>query len=186
MAMLVLHYDVPSLPATVAVLRLQQIADAGGTVEFRGIDVVGVDTALPVTLDQLEEIDRWRDRAEALGLEVRRPRERPPTLAAHLIGVVAGAHDLGAAWRATILRAYWTAGVSIGDPDALVVLAEEVGLPGDEVRARLSDPAARVALRQRMTADRGRGIGGVPVLELDGTFVTAELSDQDLRQLAGL
>ncbi len=184
--MLVLHYDVPSLPATVAVLRLQRIADAGGVVEFRGIDVVGVDAALPVTLDQLDEIERWRDRAEALDLEVRRPRERPPTVAAHLVGVVAESRGLGAAWREAILRAYWTSGVSIGDPDELVSLADEVGLPTDEVRARLNDPAARVALRQRMTADRGRGIGGVPVLELDGTFVSAELRDQDLRQLAGL
>lgn len=184
--MLVLHYDIPSLPATVAVLRLQRIADAGGAVAFRGIDVIGVDASLPVTLDQLDELERWRDRAEAAGLRVRRPRERPPTVAAHLVGVLAQAYELGAAWREAILRAYWTDGAAVGDPAVLLDLATDVGLPVDEVADRLEDPAARVALRQRMTADRGRGIGGVPVLELDGTFVSAELPDEDLRQLAGL
>lgn len=184
--MLTLYYDVPSLPAAVAVLRLQRLVDGGGVVDFRGIDVVGVDTALPVTLDQLDEIERWSETAAALGLAVRRPRERPPTLAAHLVGVLATTRGLGAAWRAAILRAYWSEGRPIATTDTLVELADAIGLDRDEVARRLEDPAARVALRQRMTADRGRGIGGVPVLELDGTFVSAQLSDADLRQLAGL
>ncbi len=184
--MLVLHYDIPSLPATVAALRLQRIADGGGAVAFRGIDVIGVDAPLPVTLDQLDELDRWRERAEALGLKVGRPSQRPPTLAAHLVGVVAATHDLGGAWREAVFRAYWSDNAALGDDEVLVAIARDVGLDVDEVAAALRDPAARVALRQRMTADRGRGIGGVPVLELDGTFVSAELPESDLRQLAGL
>ncbi len=184
--MLILHYDVTSLPAVVAALRLQRLADAGGRVRFSGIDVLGVDASLPVTLDQLEEFQRWRGRAEGLGLTVRRPFQRPPTLSVHLVAAIATSHDLGAAWRDAVFSAYWTDGAPIGERSYLVTLARDVGLDAEEVAGHLEDPAARLALRQRMTADRGRGIGGVPVLELDGTFVSAELSDDDLRQLAGL
>lgn len=184
--MLVLHYDITSLAATVVALRLQHIADVGGTVRFQGIDVLGVDAAVPVTLDQLDELERWRDRAEELGLTVQRPTLRPPTLSAHLVGVLATEGELGAAWRDAVFRAYWTDGVRLDDPEVLRELARDVGLDVAAVAAALEDPAARVALRQRMTSDRARGIGGVPVLELDGTFVPADLAERDLRQLAGL
>ena len=184
--MLVLHFDHTSLPAVVAALRLQALADAGGDVGFQGIDVLGVDMALPVTLDQLDEIDRWQDRAEALGLTVRRPSQRPPTLSAHLVGDIARSQGLGATWREAVFRAYWTDDAPIDAPDTLCDLAQHAGLDPDEVAIRLRDPGARVTVRQRMTADRGRGIGGVPILEIDGTLVSAELSDTDLRALAGL
>jgi 2-hydroxychromene-2-carboxylate isomerase len=184
--MLIVHFDHTSLPAVVAALRLQALADAGGTVGFQGIDVLGVDVALPVTLDQLDEIDRWRDRAEALGLAVHRPSQRPPTLSAHLVGDIATSQGLGAAWREVVFRAYWTEDAPIDVPTVLCDLAERAGLDPDEVATRLADPGARVTVRQRMTADRGRGIGGVPILEVDGTLVSAELSDTDLRELAGL
>lgn len=184
--MLIVHFDYTSLPAAVAALRLQALADAGGSVGFQGIDALGVDMALPVTLDQLEEIERWQDRAASLGLTVRRPSQRPPTLPAHLVGDVAGAQGLGAAWRAVVFRAYWTEDAALDRPEVLSGLAQRAGLDPDEVATHLQDPVARVSVRQRMTADRGRGIGGVPILEVDGTLVSAELPDADLRVLAGL
>jgi 2-hydroxychromene-2-carboxylate isomerase len=183
---LVLHFDYVSAASAVAVLRLQPLADRGGAVAFSGVDVLGVDVALPVTLDQLVDVDRWAGRADALGLEMRRPSTRPPTLAAHLIGELAEAHDLGAAWRTAVLSAYWSRDAAIGEQDVLLDLARTVGLPGERVRALLHDPAERVALRRAMTALRGRGLGDVPVLEFGGTFVPADLDDGDLRELAGL
>lgn len=184
--MLVLYFDYTSLAAAVAALRLQAIADAGGRVGFEGIDVLGVDIALPVTLDQLDEIARFSDRAAARGLTVRRPSQRPPTLAAHLVGDLATSQGLGAAWRDTVLRAYWTRDAALDATPVLLELAERAGLDRDEVAGALADAAARTSVRQRMTADRGRGIGGVPVLEFDGTLVSAELTDAQLRDLAGL
>lgn len=184
--MLMLHYDITSLPAVVAALRLQRLADEGGHVVFNGVDVLGVDATIPVTLDQLEEFHRWREPAAALGLKVRRPFHRPPTLSAHLVATIASASDLGAAWREAIFAAYWTDGAPIGERSFLAALAGDIGLDAREVTEHLDDPAARVTLRRRMTADRGRGVGGVPVLELNGTFVTAHVDDYDLRELAGL
>jgi predicted DsbA family dithiol-disulfide isomerase len=184
--MLVLHFDYTSLAAVVAVLRLQALADAGGAVGFQGIDVLGVDAALPVTLDQLDEIDRWRDRAAAQGLTIRQPSRRPPTLGAHLIGDLAARNDLGAAWRDVVLRAYWTGDAALEDRDVLVALAAQAGLDPADAARHLADPRSRMSVRQRMTADRGRGIGGVPMLEFNGTLLSVELAESDLRDLAGL
>jgi 2-hydroxychromene-2-carboxylate isomerase len=183
---LVLHFDYASAASAVAVLRLQRVADRGGDVAFSGLDVLGVEAPLPVTLDQLAELEVWASRAAELGLELRRPRRRPPTLSAHLVGELAVARGLGAAWRGAVLEAYWSRDEAIGDPEVLVGLAAGVGLDPAEVRARLEDPRQRVDLRRAMTAHRGRGVGDVPVLEMDGTFVPADLDDEDLEVLAGL
>jgi 2-hydroxychromene-2-carboxylate isomerase len=184
--MLVCHHDFTSPAAAVAVLRLQGIADEGGHVAFSGVDVLGIDAAIPVTLDQLTELEHVRDRAAALGLDMRRPTRRPPTLPAHLVADLAEQAGLGASWRDAVLRAYWTDGVDIGGRDELVDLAMTAGLDGLEVAATLADREARTALRRRMLLLRGRGVGGVPVLDLDGTLLSADLPDEDLRQLAAV
>jgi 2-hydroxychromene-2-carboxylate isomerase len=183
---LVLHFDFVSAASAVAVLRLQRVADRGGAVAFSGLDVLGVDAALPVTLDQLAELELWAARAAELGLVLRRPVRRPPTLSAHLVGELAVSRGLGAAWRAAVLEAYWTRGEAIDQADVLVALGARVGLDPAEVRARVSDARQRVDLRRAMTAHRGRGVGDVPVLEMEGTFVPADLDDDDLEVLAGL
>lgn len=184
--MLVLHFDYTSLAAAVAVLRCQDLVDAGGRVGFKGIDPVGIEVSLPVTLEQYDEIERFRAEARGYGLPVRRPSRRPPTLRAHLVGDVASAQGLGAVWRDTVLRSYWGEDAALDDPDVLVELAAHAGMDPAAVRDQVEDPSAQQAVRQRMTADRGRGIGGVPLLEFDGTLLSAAISDTDLRVLAGL
>jgi 2-hydroxychromene-2-carboxylate isomerase len=181
---LILHYDLTSPRAALAVLRLQRIADLGHPVAFRGIDVLGVDLALPVTLDQLAELDQVRTELAALGLVARRPTLRPPTLSAHLVGLHAEAAGLGAAWRGACLTAYWTEGADLADHAVLCRLALDAGLDGASVAAVLADHAARNELRARMLQLRQLGIGGVPVLELDGTLFGAELDDATLIGLA--
>jgi predicted DsbA family dithiol-disulfide isomerase len=181
---LTLHYDLTSPRAALAVLRLQHVADLGHPVNFRGIDVLGVDMALPVTLDQLAELDQVRDDAARYGLEMRRPTLRPPTLAAHLVGGHAQEAGLGAAWRRVCLDAYWTRGEDLADPEALLGLARESGLASDPVRALLADGAARNELRASMLQLRQLGVGGVPVLEFDGTLCSADLDEAALIGLA--
>lgn len=183
--MLILHHDVTSPAAAVAVLRLQRIADAGGAVAFQGIDVLGLDAAIPVTLDQLAELERETARLRELGLAARRPSRRPPTLGVHLVAEHAEERSLGAAWRDAALAGYWEQDADLGDDAVLTELAAAAGLDRGEVADRLADRPARVQLRRRMLATRQRGVGGVPVLEYHGSFVPADLPDADLRQLAG-
>jgi hypothetical protein len=185
--LLLLHFDYVSAPAAVAVLRLQRLADEGMPVAFSGLDVLGLDAAIPATLDQLEGVQRAAAAARSVGLELRRPSVRPPTLAAHLVGDLATLRGVGASWRERCLRAYWEEGGDLGDDRVLAELADGAGLDPSEVTGLLSDRGRRVQARQRMLASRSRGIGDVPVLEVPGgTFVPADLPDGDLRALAAL
>lgn len=184
--MLILHFDHTSPAAAVAVMRLQRLADEGSAVGFQGFDVLGLEVAIPVTLDQLEEVERHRSSALELGLPMQRPTRRPPTLGAHVVGELAESRGLGASWRLTCLRAYWDGDADLGSTEVLAELAARAGLPTDEVGRVLADRSARTAMRARMIEARSRGIGGVPVLEYAGTLLSADLPDADLRALAAL
>ncbi len=184
--MLILHHDITSPAAAVALLRVQRVVDAGGQVGFSPLDVLGLEISIPVTTEMLAELEAYRDRALALGLAMRRPSRQPPTLSAHLVGELAEEAELGASWRWTCLQAYWAHDAPLDDPEVLTTLAARAGLEPDRAAERLADRAARTSLRERMLAQRRRGVGGVPVLELDGTLVPADLPDPDLRELAGL
>lgn len=185
--MLTLHFDYPSPPSAIALLRLQHVADRGGAVTFVGLDTLGLEMVVPPTLDLLAQLERCGDEARELGLTLRRPSRQPPTLAAHLVGGLADARGLGAAWRMACLQAYWTDDVDLSDEDALRGLASGVGLDEDEVITHLADRVLRGTVRGRMTARRRRGIGVVPVLEADGgVLVSADLPADDLMQLATL
>jgi 2-hydroxychromene-2-carboxylate isomerase len=186
-AVLILHYDLTSPAAAVALLRVQQLLDEGAKIGLSPFDALGLEISIPPTRALLEELEQSRDGAAALGLALYRPSRQPPTLLAHLVGAeVADPRGLGASWRWRCLRAYFSEDRDLGDPATLVSLAVDAGLEPSEAERALGDRLARQRLRDHMLAQRRRGIGGVPVLELDGSFVPAELSDADLRQLAGL
>jgi predicted DsbA family dithiol-disulfide isomerase len=184
---LTLYHDLTSPASAVGILRLQALADRGANVGFIGVDMLGLAIGIPATLDQLDEFERYRDRALALGLAMRRPVRRPPTLDAHLVAQFAEQAGLGASWRSTCLRAYFADGMDLADRLVLLDLARAAGLDPDAVAAVLDDDVERRALRARMTTMRRRGVGGVPVLEAGpGAFVSAEIGDDDLERLAFL
>lgn len=183
--MRVLYFDYPSLPAVVAVVRaeaaLRRYAGSGNRppmLAFAGFDTLGLEVAVPVTLDQLEEFDRWRDGAAAVGLDVVRPQLRPATTLAHVVGDLADERRQGHRWRTRVITAYWTQGADIGDPTVLRRLASDINLPGGEVAASLGDVRRAQRVRRRMVAARQRSIGGVPVIDVDGTLVAGDLSDE--------
>lgn len=167
-------------------LRLQALADEGLAVTFRGFDVLGLDTTLPATLDDLEDWQANRDAAAEIGWDLPRPRRHPATLRAHLLGELAAEQGLDAAWRLSVYRAHWLDDADVSADSVLTVLAVRAGLALDDVEALLHDPEQRHRLRQRMLVHRGDGVGGVPVLEANGTFLSPFIPDQDLRALAEL
>jgi 2-hydroxychromene-2-carboxylate isomerase len=181
---LVLHHDITSPAAAVAVLRLQRLADEGLPVGFSPLDVLGLEVAIPPTLELLDGLRRYTDAAAEWGLVMRRPTRQPPTLRAHAVGGVAERFGLGAAWRWRCLQGYWTDDLDLTDAEVLVELAGATGLEAADVRSVLADRRALQDLRSRMANQRRRGIGGVPVLEVDGVFTSAHLGEDDLRQLA--
>jgi len=176
--MRVLYFDYPSLPAVVAVLHAHGALarNPGLKIEFGGFDTLGLDVSVPVTLDQLEEIDRWRNDAESIGLEILCPINRPATTAAHVIGDLAEEIGGGIQWRQRVIRAYWSEGEDLGEPSVLIELARQAGMPQDQVHVALSDTMRHQRVRRRMVAARQRGVGGVPVIDADGALMPANLT----------
>ena len=75
------------------------------------------------------------------------------TFDGHRMVHLAAEHDLQDAMKERLLRAYFTEGELIGDPDTLVRLATEVGVPEDEARATALGERFADAVRERR-ADR--------------------------------
>lgn len=70
-----------------------------------------------------------------------------------------------------LMRAYFTEGRAIGNPEELVRLAVETGLPEDEVRAVVEDLekfASEVRADERKAQEHG--IRGVPFVVVDGKY----------------
>ncbi len=184
--MLVLYHDVPSAGSLVAMLRLQLLADEGLSVTFRGFDVLGLEMTVPATVADLEDWERHRDEAAQLGWELPRPVRHPATVPAHLVGELAAEHGLGAAWRLAAYRAHWLERRDLTSYGVLLDLAAFVGVPEAPVTNVLHDREQRQGLWKRMLVHRGEGVGGVPVLDANGTFVSPFMELEDLRMLAEL
>ncbi|HWH31073.1 MAG TPA: DsbA family protein, partial [Egibacteraceae bacterium] len=137
--MIELFHDYTSPASAVAVLRAQRLADEGLPVVFEGVESVGVDAVLPVTLDVLSEMESLREAAAQLGLTLRRPNGLPPTALAHALGHWAEQSGLGASWRQTCYRAFWEQGADIAVPAVLRALALRAGLDGMEAEDVLGD-----------------------------------------------
>lgn len=182
--MLTLTHDVTSPASAVAVARLDRLAARGLPVRFRGIDVLGVDATLPVTLDVLAELDRVAPRAADLGVVLRRPSRRPSTARVHLVADLVDDEATGRAWRTATYSAYWRDDADLADEDVVVELADGVGLDPDMVAASVRDDRALAAVRRRTNQARSEGIGDVPVLVAHGTLVSADLDDEALWELA--
>jgi predicted DsbA family dithiol-disulfide isomerase len=69
-----------------------------------------------------------------------------------------------------LMRAYFTEGVAIGDRDALVELAADIGLDPDEARAVLDGDAYADAVRDDETLAHRIGIHAVPFFVLDRRY----------------
>lgn len=182
--MLTLFHDYTSPASAVAVARLQRLADEGLPVEFVGFDAIGVDVALPPSLDILAALQQLADDAASENVVLRRPPSVPPTARAHAVGTIAETHELGASWRQCCYTAFWSDGAAIDDIAVLVALAEEAGLPADEVDAALRDSTFIASVRRAAGRHRRSGVGGVPTILAQRTLVPGLLSERDLRELA--
>jgi predicted DsbA family dithiol-disulfide isomerase len=112
-------------------------------------------------------IDRMADTAAQDGLALRFDHIRPGnTFDAHRLLHLA--HDRGVqdALKERLLHGYLTEGVAIGEPEALVPLAREVGLDDAEVRDVLGGDRYSSEVRQDEALARELGISGVPFFVL--------------------
>jgi predicted DsbA family dithiol-disulfide isomerase len=122
-----------------------------------------------MTLERAREMEQqMTDTAAGEGLEFRFDIARSgTTFDGHRIVHLAHEHGLQDAMKERLLRAYFTEGELVGDPDTLVRLAVEVGLPEDEARETLTDDryADEVRADERLASQLG--ISAVPTFVVD-------------------
>jgi len=95
------------------------------------------------------------------------------TLLAHQLIHLAAEHGLGAEMKERLLHAHFEERGSVFDVEALVPLAVQVGLAGDEVRAALADGRFLPAVRQDIDTARALGATGVPFFVVDRNYAAA-------------
>jgi predicted DsbA family dithiol-disulfide isomerase len=109
--------------------------------------------------------------AAAEGLEYRFDLAQPTnSFDAHRLIHFARSYREQGAMKERLLRAYFTEGRDIADPDALVDLAGDVGLASEEVRSMLSSDELADDVRADQQVARSLGISGVPFFVLDRTY----------------
>jgi predicted DsbA family dithiol-disulfide isomerase len=145
----------PSTPRTVPGNATQRLADKYG-----------------VPLAQAEAMQqRVIVQAAGEGLDFRFDRARPGnTVDAHRLLHLAADRGLQAELNERLLRAYFTDGEPIGEVDALVRLAGEVGLDEAEARSVLESDKYLADVRDDQATAQALGISGVPFFVLDRKF----------------
>lgn len=105
------------------------------------------------------------------GLDYQLDKAQPGnTFDAHRLIHLAATHDLQAAAKERLMRAYFTEGQAISDRDTLVSLGTEIGLPTDEVRAMLAGDGYADEVRADERQATAFGISGVPFYVIDQQY----------------
>ncbi len=114
---------------------------------------------------------RMTDVAAADGLQFRFDRIRPGnTFDAHRVLHLAHELHVQDAVKERFLRAYMTEGEAIGEPEVLVRLAAEAGLPAEQVRELLAGDRYSRQVRADEEQARSLNISGVPFFVIAGRY----------------
>jgi predicted DsbA family dithiol-disulfide isomerase len=146
--------------------------DPGAPAEIPGNGAAMLAEKYGVPLEQARAMEQnVSDTAAADGLEYELEHARiGSSFDAHRLVHLAKRHGLQDAMKERLLRARFTEGRLVSDPETLVELASEVGLDGVEVRATLAgDDFADEVREDELTAQQ-LGISGVPMFVIDREF----------------
>jgi predicted DsbA family dithiol-disulfide isomerase len=146
--------------------------DGQAPAERTGDYAVMLATKYGVPVDQARQmIDTMTATAAQDGLDLRFDLARTGnTFDAHRVLHLAADRGVQDAVEERLMRATFTEGEPIGDRDALVRLAAEVGLDADEVRAVLASDRYADDVRADEQQARAYGISGVPFYVVDGRY----------------
>ncbi|RCV49508.1 disulfide bond formation protein DsbA [Marinitenerispora sediminis] len=107
------------------------------------------------------------------------------TLDAHRLAHLAAEHGLGGRMHERLLGAHLGEGEVLDDPDTLVRLGAEVGVPEEEARRMLAGDAYAAEVAADIREARRLGVRGVPFFVLDHAYGVsgAQSADTFLRAL---
>jgi predicted DsbA family dithiol-disulfide isomerase len=122
-----------------------------------------------MTVEQAREMERqMTETAAGEGLDFRFDIARSgTTFDGHRLIHLAAEHALQDAMKERLLRAYFSEGELMSDPDTLVRLAGEVGVPEDEVRQMLASDRFAAEVREDERMAQAFGISAVPTFVVD-------------------
>jgi len=125
--------------------------------------------------EQVREMTRHvSDLAAAEGLTYHLDRSvAANTFDAHRLTHLAAERELGAQMHERLLAAHLIEGEVVDDPDTLVRLGAEVGVPKEDVRRMLAGDDYADAVRDDIEQARRLGITAVPFFVLNGTHGVA-------------
>jgi predicted DsbA family dithiol-disulfide isomerase len=132
-------------------------------------------------------IDNITDLAAAEGLDFHLDRAlRANTLLAHRLLWLAELRGVQAPMKEALLRAYFSDGRNVADPDQLADLAAAVGLDRDEVRRFLDTDEGLGEVMEQMATAASAGVTAVPTYVFDGKWAVPGAQDPEtfLRVLA--
>lgn len=144
--------------------------------------------------DMLDEVT---EAAAEAGWEFRMDRAvSGNTFDAHRLIHFADARGLGTQMELRLMKAHFTDGLAVGDPEVLADVAAEIGLERDDVVGMLASNAYAAAVRSDEALARQVGVRGVPFYVLDeavsvrgaqpvSTFLRALEQVWQMRQVAG-
>ena len=143
--------------------------DPGAPPEREGERTAALAAKYGVSVEQAREMEQHvADSAALEGLEFRFDIARSgSTFDAHRIVHLAREHGLQDAMKERLMRAHFTEGKLVSDPETLVMLAVEAGLDERDVRATLASDRYTAEVREDERTASQIGIRGVP------TFVVA-------------
>jgi predicted DsbA family dithiol-disulfide isomerase len=105
---------------------------------------------------------------------------RGNTFDGHRLVHLAAEHGLGGAMKERLLRAYFTEGRLISDPETLLAAGREVGIPEDEIRELIAGDRFADEVRADERAATALGISGVPTFIVDRTVGVTGAQPPDL------
>ena len=119
-------------------------------------------------------------RAEGIAFRFDRIRRVPPSLDAHRLVRLAARQGVADAAVDTLFEAYFTEGLDIGQPEALIAIGRRIGLAPEAVMRSLSSQAEATAVHADNLRAHRLGINGVPCFVLDGRHAIAGAQEPEV------
>jgi predicted DsbA family dithiol-disulfide isomerase len=125
--------------------------------------------------------ERMTGEARKEGLDFHFDRVRAGnTFDAHRLVHLAAASGRANAMKERLMRAYFTDGEAIGDPETLVRLGTEIGLDAARVRDVVNGDAYAADVRADEQRARSFGISGVPFFAIDERYGVSGAQPSDV------
>tara|TARA_B100001964_G_C14200918_1_gene585754 strand:- start:589 stop:1125 length:537 start_codon:yes stop_codon:yes gene_type:complete len=122
-----------------------------------------------------------KERAEGVGLVMRRPKWSPNTMRAHEATAHAKAEGKDGEFHHLLAAVYWGSGFDINDLGVLQGVAQAAGIDWGKLGPRLESGAYRDGVLREYEAAKEKDIGGTPTYMIGGELLKGDVSIDDLR-----